>query len=187
MVVEDISVSQGGAREQDLSAVTTAASSQPVGYKSASPRRQQHEQRGSADRSTSGLAASSSTSDPSLQSSAAATNREVSPPAERPVERKSYSLARRTRSRPTDLGSKQASVEESAAVGNAPSPSTVGGKSWAGAGDGPSPGGGGGGALTELDQDVARLSLAGQSWSQSPASYIRSEMRGEQRQFIIIS
>lgn len=188
VVVEDISVSQGGAREQDLSAVTTAASSQPVGYKSASPRRQQHEQRGSADRSTSGLAASSSTSDPSLQSSAAATNREVSPPAERPVERKSYSLARRTRSRPTDLGSKQASVEESAAVGNAPSPSTVGGKSWAGAGDGPSPGGGGGGgALTELDQDVARLSLAGQSWSQSPASYIRSEMRGEQRQFIIIS
>lgn len=104
------------------------------------------------------------------------------------MERKSYSLARRTRSRPADLGSKQASVEESAAVGNAPSPSTVGGKSWAGAGDGPSPGGGGGGgALTELDQDVARLSLAGQSWSQSPASYIRSEMRGEQRQFIIIS
>ncbi|XP_036943626.1 protein CASC3 isoform X2 [Acanthopagrus latus] len=180
VVIEDISVSQGGVGEQDQSAVTTAASSQPGGYKSASPRRQQQEQRGSADRSVSGLAVSSSTSEPALQSLAAATNREASPPTERPVERKSYSLARRTRSRPADLGSKQASVEESATVGNASSPNIVGGKSWAGAGDGPSPGGGGGGggALTELDQDVARLSLAGQSWSQSPASYIRSEMRG---------
>ncbi|XP_073350330.1 protein CASC3 [Pagrus major] len=177
VVIEDITLSQGGVREQDLSAVTTAASSQMGGYKSASPRRPQQEQRGSADKSASGLAASSSTSDPSLQSSAAATNREASPPSERPVERKSYSLARRTRSRPADLGSKQASVEESAVVGNASSPSSVGGKSWAGAGEGPSPGGGGG-ALTELDQDVARLSLAGQSWSQSPTSYIRSEMRG---------
>ncbi|XP_044037471.1 protein CASC3 [Siniperca chuatsi] len=181
VVIEDITVSQGGVREQDLS-VATAAAAQPGGYKSASPRRQQQEQRGSADRSAPGLAASSSTSDPSLQSSAAATNREVSPPTERPVERKSYSLARRTRSRPAELGSKQPSVEESAAGGNASSPGSVGGKSWAGAGDGPSQagggGGGGGGGLAELDQDVARLSLAGQSWSQSPTSYIRSEMRG---------
>uniref|UniRef100_A0A674P2V4 Protein CASC3 n=1 Tax=Takifugu rubripes TaxID=31033 RepID=A0A674P2V4_TAKRU len=37
------------------------------------------------------------------------------------------------------------------------------------------------GALTELEQDVARISLAGQAWSQSPTSYIRSEMRGEIR------
>ncbi|KAI3359824.1 hypothetical protein L3Q82_013814 [Scortum barcoo] len=180
VVIEDITVSQGGVREQDLNVPTTA--SQPGGYKSASPRRQQQEQRGSADRAASGLAApSSSASDPSLQTSAAATNREASPPAERPVERKSYSLARRTRSRPADLGSKQASVEESAAGGNSSSPSSVGGKSWAGSGDGPSQtggGGGGGGALAELDQDVARLSLAGQSWNQSPTSYIRSEMRG---------
>ncbi|XP_070779846.1 protein CASC3 [Enoplosus armatus] len=181
VVIEDITVSQGGVREQDLSVVTST--SQPGGYKSASPRRQQQEQRGSADRSASGLATSCSTSDPSLQSSAATTNREASPPTERPVERKSYSLARRTRSRPADLGSKQASVEESAAGGNAPSPGSAGGKSWAGVGDGPSPaggggGGGGGGGLAELDQDVARLSLAGQSWSQSPTSYIRSEMRG---------
>ncbi|KAE8282690.1 Protein CASC3 Cancer susceptibility candidate gene 3 protein-like protein [Larimichthys crocea] len=183
VVIEDVTVSQGGVREQDLSVGTTAAS-QPGGYKSASPRRQQQEQRGSSDRPASGLAASSSTSDPSPQSSAAATNREASPPTERPVERKSYSLARRTRSRPADLGSKQASVEESAAGGNnASSPSSVGGKSWVGAGEGASHtggggggGGGGGAAMTELDQDVARLSL--QSWSQSPTSYMRSEMRG---------
>lgn len=178
VVPEDTPVSHGGAGEQDLSVGTTATSSQPGGYKSASPRRQQQE-RGSADRSAPGLAAS--TSDPSLQSSAAATNREASPPTERPVERKSYSLARRTRPRPADLGSKQPSVEESAARGNASSPSSVGGKSWTGAADGPSQasGGGGGGALTELDQDLGRLSLAGQRWSQSPPSYMRSEMRGE--------
>lgn len=176
MVIEDITVSQGGAAEQDVGVggVMPAASPQPGGYQSASPRRQQ-EQRGGPDRSASGLAASSSSSDPSLQSPAAA-NREASPPAERPVERKSYSLARRTRSRPTDMGSKQASVEESAAGGNSSSPSSVGGKGWSGAGDAPSQAGGG---LTELDQDVARLSLAGQSWSQSPTSYMRSEMRGE--------
>ncbi|XP_038564855.1 LOW QUALITY PROTEIN: protein CASC3-like [Micropterus salmoides] len=178
VVIEDITVSQGGVREQDLSETTTTTASQPGGYKSASPRRQQQEQQGSADRSATGLAASSPTSDPSLQSSVAATNREASPPTERPVERKSYSAARRTRSRPADLGSKQPSVEESAAAGNASSsPSGVGGKSWAGAGDGPSQAGGGG-ALAELDQDVARLSLAGQSWRQSPTSYVRSEIRG---------
>uniref|UniRef100_UPI0037E981FC protein CASC3 n=1 Tax=Semicossyphus pulcher TaxID=241346 RepID=UPI0037E981FC len=182
VVVEDVTVSHGGVREEDPSVVTTAAASQLGGYQSASPRRQQQEQRGSADRSVSGLAAPSA-SDSAPQSSAqTATNREASPPTERPVERKSYSLARRTRSRPADLGSKQTSIEESAAGGNTSSPGIVGGKSWAGA-DGPSQtggggGGGGGGGLTELDQDVARLSLAGQSWSQSPTSYIRSEMRG---------
>ncbi|XP_074553410.1 protein CASC3 [Halichoeres trimaculatus] len=187
VVIEDVKVSQGGAREQDLSDVTAAmAASQTVGYQSASPRRQHQEQRGSADRSTSGLAAPSSNTDPALQSPATtATNREASPPVERPVERKSYALARRTRSRPADLGSKQPSMEESAAGGNASSPSSVRGKSWTGAGEGPGQtggggggGGGGGAAMTELDQDVARLSLAGQSWSQSPTSYMRSEMRG---------
>ncbi|KAM4530571.1 protein CASC3 [Odontesthes bonariensis] len=163
VVVEEIS--EGGADEQEPS--VTAASSQ-----CASPRRQQ-DQRGGADRSASGLA--DAASDPQ----SAATNREASPPAERPVERKSYSLARRTRSRPSDLGSKQASVEESAAAGGASSPSSGGGKSWAGGGDGASQaGGGGGGGLAELDQDVARLSLTRQNWSQSPTSYMRSEMRG---------
>uniref|UniRef100_A0A3Q3BLX6 Protein CASC3 n=1 Tax=Kryptolebias marmoratus TaxID=37003 RepID=A0A3Q3BLX6_KRYMA len=131
VVIEDVSVSQGRAGEEDLSpaSATTAASPQPGGYQS--PRRQQQEQR-------------------------------ASPPTERPVERKSYSLARRTRSRPSDLGSKQASVEESASGGNTSSPSR----------------GGGGAGLAELDQDVARLSLARQNWSQSPTSYMRSEMRG---------
>ncbi|XP_035036484.2 protein CASC3 [Hippoglossus stenolepis] len=177
LVFENSGTSQPGVEEKDLSssAVKTVALSQPGGYQSASPRRQQKEQRGGADRSVSGLAASSDTS---LQSSSVA-NREASPPTERPVERKSYSLARRTRSRPTDLGSKQPSVEEATVGGNASSPGSAGGRSWTGAGDGPSQtGSGGGGGLTELDADVARLSLAGQSWNQSPTSYIRSEMRG---------
>lgn len=181
VVTEDTPNTQGSVGEQQLNIVTAvAASSQPGGYKSASQRQQ--EQRGSGDRSASWLATSSSTTDSSPQSSATATNWETSPPTERPVERKSYSLARRTRSRPADLGSKQPSVEESA-VGSSSSPSNAGGKTWTGATDGLSPGGGGsGGALTELEQDVAQLSLAGQSWSQSPTSYIRSEMRGETRQ-----
>nr|XP_020468831.1 protein CASC3 [Monopterus albus] len=182
VVIEDTTVSQGGAGEQDssLSVVTTAASSQPGGYQSASPRRQQQEQRGSTDRSVSGLAASPSTSDPSLQSSATVTNREPSPPTERPVERKSYSLARRTRSRAVDLGSKQPSVEESATGGNATSTGGMGGNGWTGGTDGPSQAGegGGGGGLAELDQDMARISLGGQTWSPSPTSYIHSEMRG---------
>lgn len=102
-------------------------------------------------------------------------NPEASPPAERPVERKSYALARRTRSRPADLGSKQASVEETPGGGGA------GGKSWTGPPAPPEGGEGGGSAVpSELDRDVARLNLGAgtQSWSQSPASYIRSEMRG---------
>lgn len=179
VVTEDTPNTQGSVGEQEVNIVTAvAASSQPGGYKSASQRQQ--EQRGSGDRSVSWLTTSSSTTD----SSATATNWETSPPTERPVERKSYSLARRTRSRPVDLGSKQPSVEESA-VGSSSSPSNAGGKTWTGATDGLSQGGGGsGGALTELEQDVARLSLAGQSWSQSPTSYIRSEMRGETRQLI---
>ncbi|XP_028454781.1 protein CASC3 isoform X2 [Perca flavescens] len=172
VVIEDITFSHGGVREQDPGVATTAAS------QSASPRRQQQDQRGSADRSASGLAHPASSQAPSA-------NRDASPPAERPaMERKSYSLARRTRSRPADLGSKQPSVEESAIVaagGNAvaaspsPSPGSVGGKSWAG--EGPSQTGVTGG-LAEMDQNLARLSLAGQSWSQSPTSYIRTEMKG---------
>lgn len=174
VVIEEVSVSPGGPGEDDLSAAT-AASPQPGGYQS--PRRQPQEQRGAADRSASGPAASPP--DPPLQ--AAAANQEASPPTERPVERKSYSLARRTRSRPSDLGSKQASVEEAAAGGSTSSPGSGGGKTWAGDGTGPTaPAGGGGGAgLAELDQDVARLSLAQQNWNQGPTSYMRSEMRGE--------
>ncbi|KAF7644605.1 hypothetical protein LDENG_00219200 [Lucifuga dentata] len=153
-------------------------------YPSSSPRRQQQqEQRGCAERPAPGSAVSSSSSAASDPSAPAAANREASPPAERPVERKSYSLARRTRSRPADLGSKQPSMEESVAGGNAASPSCVGGKGWSGGNEGPSQGGGGaggggGGGLTGLDQDMGRLSLAGQNWNQSPTSYIRSEMRG---------
>ncbi|XP_023812969.1 protein CASC3 isoform X2 [Oryzias latipes] len=108
------------------------------------------------------------------QASSGGSNPDASPPPERPVERKSYSLARRTRSRPADLGSKQTSVEESAAGGSA-SPSSGGGKGWIGGGEGASQTGGG---TSELDQDVARLSLSGPNWSQNPASYVRSEVRG---------
>uniref|UniRef100_A0A096MAN7 Protein CASC3 n=1 Tax=Poecilia formosa TaxID=48698 RepID=A0A096MAN7_POEFO len=123
-------------------------------------RLQQGSRAGTSHRDDSSRLAAS-TSDPALQSSAA--NREASPPVERPVERKSYSLARRTRSRPSDLGSKQASVEESAAGGNSSSPSQTAT---------------GGGGVAELDQEVARLNLVRQTWSQSPTSYVRSEMRG---------
>ncbi|XP_029944821.1 LOW QUALITY PROTEIN: protein CASC3 [Salarias fasciatus] len=166
VVIEDISVSPGGAVEPEQTAAP-----QPGGYSSASPRRQQ-DQRGERP------ASSDSAPQPS------ATNREASPPTERPVERKSYSLARRTRSRPADLGSKQASVEESAA------PSSSGGKNWPAGDGGSQPGGGGGGgggsngsgsggALTDLDQDVARLSLSGgQNWSPNPTNFMRSELRG---------
>ncbi|KAM8844250.1 protein CASC3 [Spinachia spinachia] len=157
VVIEDIAVGD--------QAAGAATPSQSGGSQSVLPRRQQQEQRGGVgDRSVSG----SASSDPSLQQ----TNREASPPAERPPERKSYALARRTRSRPADLGSKQPSVEEAASS----SPSAAGGKGWAG--DEPGQGREEGAALTELDQDVARLSLTGQSWSPSPASYFRSEMRG---------
>ncbi|XP_038161589.1 protein CASC3 [Cyprinodon tularosa] len=153
VVIEEVSVSQSGEAEEDPRSVTAAQS----------PRRQ--EQRGGADRAA---------SDPALQPSAA--NPETSPPAERPVERKSYSLARRTRSRPADLGSKQASVEESAAGGNTPSPAGGGGKNWAGEGD--DAGQTGGGGVAELDQAVAQLNLARRNWSPNQTSFVRSEMRG---------
>lgn len=165
VLVEDITFSQGGSKEADPGVVTT---SQQGGYPSASPRRQQQEQRGSGDMF-------SSSSDPPQQS--AQTNREASPPAERPVERKSYLAARRTRSRPSDLGSKQPSVEDSAAVGNSSSLGDVGGKTWSGEGNGPSQAGGGGG-LGEQEHELARLSLVGQSWSPNPTPYFRSEMMG---------
>uniref|UniRef100_A0A087YIC5 Protein CASC3 n=1 Tax=Poecilia formosa TaxID=48698 RepID=A0A087YIC5_POEFO len=146
VVIEEVSDSQSGAAEDGprSESAATSAAGQPGGYQS--PRRQQQERRSSGDR-------------------AASTNREASPPVERPVERKSYSLARRTRSRPSDLGSKQASVEESAAGGNSSSPSR-------------SQTATGGGGVAELDQEVARLNLVRQTWSQSPTSYVRSEMRG---------
>lgn len=167
VVNENSPNSQGSLGEQDLHLSTSAAPLESGVAKPASQRQQ--EQRGSGERAAS--------SDPSPQPSATAANWEASSPAERPVERKSYSLARRTRSRAADLGSKQPSVEE-AAVCSTSSPSSAGGKTWSG----PSEGlvqASGAGPLAELEQDVARISLAGQSWSQSPASYIRSEMRGE--------
>ncbi|XP_076852990.1 LOW QUALITY PROTEIN: protein CASC3 [Brachyhypopomus gauderio] len=95
--------------------------------------------------------------------------RESSPPPERPVEKKSYSLARRTRARPSDL-SKQASLEDSAPA-PLPAPTPVKNESWQG--DTATQSG-----LLGLDQDLARLSLAGQNWAQSPPSYLRPEMRG---------
>lgn len=164
--------SQGGLGELELLPTTAAAPSSESGSAKPASQRQQ-EQRG-GERSGSAVSSESSP-----QPAAAAATWEASSTAERPVERKSYSLARRTRSRPADLGSKQPSVEDSAACG-ASSPSNTGGKGWSGASEGPLQASGGG-ALTELEQDVARISLAGQAWSQSPASYIRSEMRGELR------
>ncbi|XP_051570828.1 protein CASC3 isoform X2 [Myxocyprinus asiaticus] len=104
--------------------------------------------------------------------SAAGQVRESSPPQERPVEKKSYSLARRaTRTRPSDLG-KQASLDDSSpAVQQAPT--AVKSESWQEQGDAGTQGG-----LTGLDQDLARLSLAGQNWAQNPPSYLQAEMRG---------
>lgn len=178
LVVENSNISQESVDGQDLSTATfTASVPPPSGSHQFTSRRYQQEQRGTAERGSPQPAVSSSTPDPSLQSSTGAA-REASPPAERPVERKSYSLGRRTRSRPADLGSKQPSVDETPARGNASSPSNVGRKGWTG-GEGRSQIGVGG-MTTELDQDMGRLNLAGQSWSQSPASYIRSEMRGEE-------
>ncbi|XP_077591211.1 protein CASC3 isoform X2 [Stigmatopora nigra] len=83
---------------------------------------------------------------------------EASPPAERPVERKSYSLARRSRSRPSEVGGKRVVSTEEAAI---PEDSAVA----AGA--------------EELERDVARLNLvSGRTWNQSPTSYVHPEMRG---------
>ncbi|XP_018581880.2 protein CASC3 isoform X1 [Scleropages formosus] len=108
---------------------------------------------------------------------------EAAPPAdaspaapERTVERKSYSLARRTRTKPSELG-KQASLDDPAPqtpfVPQAAPPS-VKSDGWEATGDSPAVQGG----LSGLDQDLARLSLAGQNWAQSPPSYLRAEMRG---------
>ncbi|CAL1589144.1 unnamed protein product [Knipowitschia caucasica] len=101
------------------------------------------------------------TPDPAPPITSALSNREESP-CERPVERKSYSLVRRTRSRPADMGSKQTSVEDTPPASkdtptDPPTQTNTG--------------------LSDMDQDLARLSL-GQNWSQSPTSYIRSEIRG---------
>ncbi|KAL7850479.1 hypothetical protein SRHO_G00198280 [Serrasalmus rhombeus] len=95
--------------------------------------------------------------------------RESSPPPERPVEKKSYSLARRTRAKPSDL-SKQASLEDST-PSLQPIPTAVKSESWQGDTSTQS-------GLTGLDQDLARLSMAGQNWAQSPPSYLPPEMRG---------
>lgn len=105
------------------------------------------------------------------QSSTPSTVREVSPPPEKPVEKKSYSLARRSRARPSDL-SKQASLEEAVPTPQV-MPTAAKSESWQGQGETGTQSG-----LSRLDQDLAHLSLAGQSWTQSPPSYLRPEMRG---------
>ncbi|XP_034046005.1 protein CASC3 isoform X2 [Thalassophryne amazonica] len=178
--IEDVTIDQDGAPEEEpgVCVKTAVTSSQQGSYQSTSPRQQRQERRGSTDRSVSGSTANSSSSDPVVQSSAVVMiNQEISPPTERPVERKSYSLARRTRSRPADLGSKQPSLDESATGGSSISPSSVRGKGWVGGAEWPSHAGGAA-ALPGIDQDMARLSLAGQNWSQTQTSYMRSEMRG---------
>ena len=171
VVIEEIISDNGGAEDDGSRTASPMTSSHTAGRRSSPPRRHQQEQRGVADRPGS---SSSAPAVPDHRSAPA--NREASPPAERPVERKSYALARRTRSRPADLGSKQASVEETA--GGVSTPASTGGKSWA-TGDSPSqtappppPG-------LALDQDLARMNLSGQNWSQNPTSYLRSELRGK--------
>ncbi|KAM9780415.1 LOW QUALITY PROTEIN: protein CASC3 [Neosynchiropus ocellatus] len=160
--------------ERDVLVSAVVPVSPPPGFQS-------QESRGLRDRSQ--VLAAPPTSLDSQPTSA--TSRDDSPPTERPVERKSYSLARRTRSRPADLGSKQTSVDETATAGTPPAEG--GGKGWSGGVDGPSPTTTAApGGLDGLDQDVAQLSLMGrQNWSQSPTSYIqspisyiRSEMKG---------
>ncbi|CAL8272678.1 unnamed protein product [Lota lota] len=172
VVVEEIFSDNGDAEEDNFRTTSPMTLSHAGGRKSPPPRRHQLEQRGVADRS-----GSSGSAHAALDHRSTPANQEASPPAERPVERKSYALARRTRSRPADLGSKQASVEETA--GGVPSPANTGGKNWA-AGEGPGqtavppppPG------LAALDQDLARMNLSGPNWSQNPSSYLRSELRG---------
>lgn len=103
---------------------------------------------------------------------AAGHMRESSPPQERTVEKKSYSLVRRaTRTRPSDLG-KQASLDDSSTTVQQPGTAAKG-ESWQEQTEAGTQGG-----LTGLDQDLARLSLAGQNWAQSPPSYLQAEMRG---------
>ncbi|KAJ8365039.1 hypothetical protein SKAU_G00138700 [Synaphobranchus kaupii] len=95
---------------------------------------------------------------------------------ERTVERKSYLLARRTRTKPSELV-KQVSLEDSVPPvppSPQPAPPAVQNEAWEPGGEGSSVQG----RLTGLDQDLARLSLAGQNWAQSPPSYLRAEMRG---------
>ncbi|XP_023691566.1 protein CASC3 [Paramormyrops kingsleyae] len=109
--------------------------------------------------------------------SEAALPRDASPAApERTVERKSYSLARRTRNKLTDL-SKQASLDDAAPQApSAPQQAlpSVKSENW----EPPADRSGVQSGLSGLDQDLARLSLAGQNWAQSPPSYLRAEMRG---------
>lgn len=151
VVVED--VRSEGEEEGEIPAVTTTYTAHH--YK------KEREATPSPRRQDSGPAA-----DPA---SGTGPTRESSPPPERPVEKKSYSLARRTRAKPSDL-SKQASLEDSA-PSMQPTPAAVKSESWQG--DTTTQSG-----LTGLDQDLARLSLAGQNWAQSPPSYLRPEMRG---------
>ncbi|XP_056309352.1 protein CASC3 [Danio aesculapii] len=103
---------------------------------------------------------------------AAGQVRELSPPQERQVEKKSYSRARRaTRTRPSDL-SKQASLDDSSSTVQQ-APVVAKSESWQEQSEAGTQSG-----LTGLDQDLARLSLTGQNWAQNPPSYLQAEMRG---------
>ncbi|KTG43772.1 hypothetical protein cypCar_00006574 [Cyprinus carpio] len=111
-------------------------------------------------------------SGPAMEGGSAASQVRESSPQERPVEKKSYSLARRaTRTRPSDLG-KQASLDDSSPAAQQTPPAAKS-ESWQEQSDAGTQGG-----LTGLDQDLARLSLAGQNWAQNPPSYLQAEMRG---------
>ncbi|CDQ74022.1 unnamed protein product [Oncorhynchus mykiss] len=152
VVVEEVR-----SEEDDERNTTTVTTSQSVD--SAPPPRRQEQQRGG--------------SAPPADNQ---VTRDASPAPERPVEKKSYSLARRTRTRATELG-KQASLEEPAST---ISSSALKSEPWPGPGQSQGDAGDSsqGTVLAGLDQDLTRLSLAGPNWPQNPSSYLRAEMRG---------
>ncbi|XP_028841763.1 protein CASC3 [Denticeps clupeoides] len=169
VVVEDIRSEEEDDSGENLVITTTTYTSSGYHYSKAerepasaahpAPRKQENQQPGGR----------------SVSDQSASVGREPSPPPERPVERKSYSAARRTRARPSEMG-KQASLEEQAAPQAAPPAAASSGmksEQWQGQGEAGSQGG-----LSGLDQGLARLSLSGQNWTQSPPSYLRTEMRG---------
>ncbi|KAJ7992231.1 hypothetical protein DPEC_G00276370 [Dallia pectoralis] len=164
VVVEDIRSEEDDERSTTAPTVSQSAIHHNYGSKadrerdSAAPRRQDQHRGGTS---------------PAVDSP---VTRDVSPPPERPVEKKSYLQHRRTRTRPTEIG-KQASLDE--AVPSV-SPSPLKSEQWQGTGPGEGDSGiaSQGTRLTGLDQNLARLSLAGQNWSQNQPSYLRPEMSG---------
>ncbi|XP_063044039.1 protein CASC3 [Engraulis encrasicolus] len=211
------SKSGGGVSERDIAVAATALATAPSSSSSAPPAstqysRQRHQQAQRHDTSPPAPhhqhqhhpATSAGSQQDYPASSSAGGVRDVSPPQERPVaERKSYSAARRTRARATDMMGKQASLEEQPPSAGMPhsssAPPAVGGLSGGGSTgvvgmkgeqwqpQQPQQQGQGDGLqqqqqqqpLSGLDQDLARLSLAGQNWAaQSPPSYLRADLRG---------